>query len=385
MKRFLIAAVFLAVWAFSCPAYAQPVTQPCYYDPASKNCTGVAVATPLPITGSFSAAGFAPNGNYANLTATGSSASVGLPAGTVVAFQNTGTTTVSCTLGVGSATATANEIIVPPSSAVALTVGSNNFGACIDQTGSVPNVVVLAGGTGAFSGFGGGGGGSGGSVTQGTSPWVDNVTQWASVALGAPTAWGTSPSGNVLGANVNITAGLNANVANNTTIAPSASTTSQSAPVVGFTYGYDGTNWRQVALDTNGNVKTVFGSAQTVGLVAGTAAIGTVTGNVNVTPTNCSGTITSGGTAQNAIAATATIHGFTIANIDTSAGSGEPLWISFTTTAAASTAASYPLAAPTATTFAGLSSFTTPLGFGMNTALSVIAATTGHKFSCTYW
>jgi hypothetical protein len=126
-------------------------------------------------------------------------------------------------------------------------------------------------------------------------------------------------------------------------------------------------------------------SGGTVGLAAGTAAIGTVTGNVNVTPTNCSSTITSGGTAQNAIAATATIHGFTIANIDTSAGSGEPLWISFTTTAAASTAASYPLAAPTATTFAGLSSFTTPLGFGMNTALSVIAATTGHKFSCTYW
>jgi hypothetical protein len=52
---------------------------------------------------------------------------------------------------------------IPPSSAVALTVGSNTFGACIDQTGGVSNVVALAGGTGLFTGFGGGGGGGGGA------------------------------------------------------------------------------------------------------------------------------------------------------------------------------------------------------------------------------
>ena len=120
-------------------------------------------------------------------------------------------------------------------------------------------------------------------------------------------------------------------------------------------------------------------------LVAGAAAIGTVTGNVNVTPTDCSGTIATGGTAQNAIAATATIHGFTIANIDSTTGSGEPLWISFTTTAAASTVASYPLSAPAATTFTGLSSYSSPLGFGLNHALSIIGATSAHKYSCTYW
>ena len=106
---------------------------------------------------------------------------------------------------------------------------------------------------------------------------------------------------------------------------------------------------------------------------------------VNVTPNACSGTITSGGAAQNAIAAQTTLHGFTIANIDASAGSGEPLWISFTTTAAASGTDSYPLAAPTATTFAGLNSFTTPFGFGTNHAVSIIGTTTGHKFSCTWW
>jgi hypothetical protein len=105
----------------------------------------------------------------------------------------------------------------------------------------------------------------------------------------------------------------------------------------------------------------------------------------NITPTACSGTITTGGTAQNAITAQTTLHGFTIANIDPSAGSGEPLWISFTTTAAASGTDSWPLPAPTATTFAAVGSYTTPPGFGSNHAVSIIAATTGHKFSCVWW
>jgi hypothetical protein len=105
------------------------------------------------------------------------------------------------------------------------------------------------------------------------------------------------------------------------------------------------------------------------------------TGPVNVTATACSGTITSGGTAQNAFTAQTTLHGFTVANIDTT----EPLWISFTTTAAASGTDSYPLPAATATTFAGFGSFTTPPGLGLNHALSVIAATTSHKYSCTWW
>ncbi len=104
-------------------------------------------------------------------------------------------------------------------------------------------------------------------------------------------------------------------------------------------------------------------------------------GAVGVTLTDCSGTITSGATAQNAFTAAATRHGFTIANIDTT----EPLWISFTTTAAASGTGSYPLAQADATTFANLSSFTSPQGMGINTALSVIAATTSHKYTCTVW
>jgi len=104
-------------------------------------------------------------------------------------------------------------------------------------------------------------------------------------------------------------------------------------------------------------------------------------GPSNVAATACSGTVTSGGTANNAFTAQTTLHGFTIANIDAT----EVLWISFTTTAAASGTDSYPLPPATATTFAGFGSFTAPPGFGLNHALSVIAVTTGHKFSCTWW
>jgi hypothetical protein len=119
----------------------------------------------------------------------------------------------------------------------------------------------------------------------------------------------------------------------------------------------------------------------TSAIPAGTNTIGNVNSAVNVTATACSGTIATGGTAQNAFTAQTTLHGFTIVNIDTT----EPLWISFTTTAAASGTDSYPLQAATATTFASPGSFTTPTGFGLNHALSVIAATTSHKYSCTWW
>ena len=112
---------------------------------------------------------------------------------------------------------------------------------------------------------------------------------------------------------------------------------------------------------------------------------GVALSSINITATDCSGTVATGGTAVNAFTAQTTLHGFTIKNTDASAGSGEPLWISFTTTAAAGTAASYPLAAPATTTFANGESYTAPTGFGLNHALSVVAATSGHKFSCTFW
>lgn len=139
----------------------------------------------------------------------------------------------------------------------------------------------------------------------------------------------------------------------------------------------DGNCKTYIDADTSSQLHTDITSATP----AGTNTIGNVNGAPNLTATDCSGSVTTGNTAQNAFTAQTTLHGFTIVNIDTT----EPLWISFTTTAAASTAGSYPLQAATATTFASPGSFTTPMGFGANHALSVIAATTGHKWSCTWW
>lgn len=106
---------------------------------------------------------------------------------------------------------------------------------------------------------------------------------------------------------------------------------------------------------------------------------------LNVTPTDCSLTLSSGGTAQNIITAGNRLHGFCLMNIDNTHGSGEPVWISFTTTASAGASGSFALAAPVATTYAFPGSFCSPVGFGINTNVSVVAATTSHVISCTRW
>lgn len=129
------------------------------------------------ITGSFSASisSFVPSLSYATLTATAaSSASTALPTNTgTVAFQNQTAVAVSCTLSATSATALVNQIIVPAGSTIFIGTTGYTSAACINQTGSASNVIVLAGGSGLGTGFGGGSaGGGGGSVTQGTDPWL---------------------------------------------------------------------------------------------------------------------------------------------------------------------------------------------------------------------
>lgn len=226
MRRIFYAAVCLALLLGCSPVISAPypvisqdvgVCDP--YNP--QNCARPDSSGNLPVTGTFSATlgGFAPGLTFATLTATASSASVALPAGVVVAFQNTGTTTVSCTLGVGSATATANQIQVPASSTVFVTPGANTFGACIDQTGSTSNVIVLAGGSGLGTGFGGGGGGAGGSSA---------IATWAGGTLGAMANYGTTP-GAVL------VPGMNAFVTN--TVTANATLSAETTKVIGTVRG----------------------------------------------------------------------------------------------------------------------------------------------------
>ena len=103
---------------------------------------------------------------------------------------------------------------------------------------------------------GGGGGGGGGSVTQGTVPWVDNITQWASVALGAPSAYGTSPGAvNVPGVNAFVTNTVSVSLAANQTIIPGA-------PVSGLTTLYN------ITTSSSGWTSLVTGvAAQTIRLM----------------------------------------------------------------------------------------------------------------------
>lgn len=161
---------------------------------------------------------FAPNGNTASLSVGATTSNVALPAGAAVLVTNTGTQTAFIRLGTSNAVvATALNMPVLSGQTVEIAPGSNTWIAAI-ETGGV-TTLRMTGGAGLFAGAGGGGsgGGSGGSVTQGTSPWVDNVTQWASVALGAPSNYGTSPGAvTVPGVNAFVTNTIAATVAQGT-------------------------------------------------------------------------------------------------------------------------------------------------------------------------
>lgn len=179
-----ILAIILSVWASS--ALAQAPTRLCYssINGDTRNCIPVDAGWPLPVTASVSVGGFAPGLAFATLTASGTSDSVALPTGASVQFQNTGTTAVSCTLGIGSATAIANEIIIQPSSTKVLVVGTNTFGACIDQTGSASNLVVLNGGSGLGTDSGGGGGSSSSASVGATGASVPSSADYVGMNVG---------------------------------------------------------------------------------------------------------------------------------------------------------------------------------------------------------
>lgn len=138
----------------------------------------------LPITGSFSAAGFTPATTGTPISVTTSGVTGTLPAGAVVAAFNVGTTnTAYCKLG---ASATTSDIAIPPASWFAFTVGAATQLTCI--TASSTTTVNMVGGSGQPTGAGGGGGGSGGGAV--TIADGADVTQGAKAdaACGTDTA-----------------------------------------------------------------------------------------------------------------------------------------------------------------------------------------------------
>lgn len=129
-------------------------------------------ATPIPVSGSFSAtlSGFTPNSTgAANLSANGATpVSVALPTGTVVDVTNTGANDANVTLSVGSGTAASTDFTIKAGAAVGLTVGSNTFLNAVTTTGAT--VLNIKGGTGLVTGYGGGSsGGTSSNASVGTT------------------------------------------------------------------------------------------------------------------------------------------------------------------------------------------------------------------------
>jgi hypothetical protein len=116
---------------------------------------------------------------------------------------------------------------------------------------------------------------SGACVTQCTTPWVDDVHYWNGVALGSPTAWGTAPTGNVIGVNADLFAG---GTGLTTTTAGSPAVASLNVYITGTEVG------------SGGGFQYLNGS--TPGSVTGTAALGIDAGGVvHVLNTTTDGTL----------------------------------------------------------------------------------------------
>ena len=131
--------------------------------------------------------------------------------------------------------------------------------------GSVASLPALASGSNTI-----------GAVTQAGGPWTINSTQIAGASLGAPTAWGTAPSGNMQGVNANVLAlpalpsGSNTvgNVGvNNNPVGSSALATSQAsigttaAQIVAARTGAAGTGRIAATLYNFGSATVFFGSS----------------------------------------------------------------------------------------------------------------------------
>lgn len=189
--RGILVAAIAALLSFS--AEAQQTTRPQFYN-AQGQTVYVSSANPWPVTGSFSAAGFTPATTGTQLVADTNGETGSLPAGAVVAVFNTSTTIPAyCKLG---ASATTSDMLIAPSSWLALTVGAATQLTCI--TSSSTAAINMVGGSGALTGAGGGGGsgGGGGAVTMASGAVSSGAYSSGSVASGA-FASGALASGSV--------------------------------------------------------------------------------------------------------------------------------------------------------------------------------------------
>lgn len=245
---------------------------------------------------------FIPSGNYTSLTAGATSTNVQLPANSpAIQLQNTGGTAVSCSFGMNSADAVATplQLIVQPGGQKTVGVPQGmTWLACIDQTGSASNVVIVAGGNGSGSDVGSNvittvPGGTqnvnivsplGSTVSAASIPVViatdqaavavkqataanlnatvvgtgtfavqatDNLTQigGASYALGSALSSASAP---VVLASDQAAIAIKGAASN---AGSGVATSSLNAPSIAYNYGFNGTTWDQLQVDASKNLK----------------------------------------------------------------------------------------------------------------------------------
>ena len=103
-------------------------------------------------------------------------------------------------------------------------------------------------------------------VTQGTSPWVDDITQWANVALGAPSNYGTSPGAvNVPGVNAFVTNTIAVTDTTSGAVTNPTSTLTMTSATTAYTAGQ--------LIATNATAGSVVNPSFAIATSAGGAAI----------------------------------------------------------------------------------------------------------------
>lgn len=121
-----------------------------------------------------------------------------------------------------------------------------------------------------------------GSVTQGTTPWIDSVSYWAGVALGAPSNYGTSPGA------VSVP-GVNAFITNSPTIANNSFGISGTLPAFAATPTVNVGTFPSLPAGSNaiGSItNTGFGITGTLPAFAATPTVNAAeSGTWQVTPT----------------------------------------------------------------------------------------------------
>lgn len=220
---------------------------------------------------------------------------------------------------------------------------------------------------------------------------ITNISGTISLPTGASTS-ALQTTGNTALTTINTTLGspfqAGGSIGNTSFAATQGTAANLNATVVGT-----GTFSTQLTGATNninniaGTVSLPTGASTSALQTTGNTSLSTIATNttqVSITPTDCS--VSATGSAQTVITSASNLHKFSIASIDPVTGSGVPFWISFTGAAVAAAIGSYPIAAPTATTYAGMGSYTdiAPAGTVINENVSVIAPS-GYKISCTRW